>query len=147
MPHRARVIGTTPAAIARAEAELGRSLPQSFRAWLLANNGRSLDSINVFPVLDERDRRKTWSSIVHENEIWRSYCEDVFPDESTRFEQLIAFADFGTGDYYCFDYSNPGEDLEAKVVHWSHETGDSSPRAASFTAFAHDLAQGRYKYD
>ena len=147
MTRHTRVIGTTPDAIARAEVELGRSLPQSFRSWLLANNGLGLDSVSVFPVLDERDKRKTWDSIVRQNELWRSYCGNVFPGEAARFRHLTPFADFGTGDYYCFDYENLGEEAEAKVVHWSHETGATSPRGASFIAFAQELAEGQYEHD
>lgn len=59
-----RVIGTTLSAIASAEKELNRTFPTSFSRWLLANNGRSLGGLVVFPVFDSRDPRKTWDSIV-----------------------------------------------------------------------------------
>lgn len=59
-----RVIGTTNESLDRAEGELGRRLPPSYREWLLENNGRYLDAIRVFPVLDDRDVRTTWDSIV-----------------------------------------------------------------------------------
>jgi cell wall assembly regulator SMI1 len=59
-----RVIGTTEEAIKRAEKEIGFNFPPSFRAWLLENNGLGIDGVDsIFPVLDERDPRKTWDSI------------------------------------------------------------------------------------
>ncbi|MCK6423397.1 MAG: SMI1/KNR4 family protein, partial [Aquabacterium sp.] len=142
-----RVIGTTEEALARAEAQLGRVLPSSFREWLRLNNGKGLESAEVFPVLDDRDPRKTWDSIVRQREVWRSYCDDVFPERVPHFKALLPFASFGTGDYYCFDYSVTGEGSEPIVVHWSHETGETSPRGESFNDFAVRLESGEFEHD
>lgn len=143
-PH--RVIGTTEEALIRAESELGRNLPVSFRGWLIAHNGTVLESVEIFPVLDERDPRKTWDSIVRQHELWQSYCADVF-GERERFRSLLPFASFGTGDYYCFDYSRPGSGGEPLVVHWSHETGQTEPRGESFGDFAARLVAGEFEHD
>ena len=143
-----RVVGTTEQALAHAEAELGRALPASFRAWLLAHNSTSLDAVEIFPVLDDRDPRKTWDSIVRQYGIWQSYCAEVFTeDERIAFQPLLPFAAFGTGDYYCFDYSHTGPSGEAVVVLWSHETGKTQPRGASFAEFAARSEAGDFDDD
>lgn len=130
-----RVIGTTRKAIRAAEAELGRDLPESFSAWLLANNGKAIGALVVFPVQDPRDPRKTWDSIVRRfNEDWRESKENC-PDTLVAYHDLLPFAEFGTGDYYCFDYRTLGSAGEPIVVLWSHETGRISPVADSFGAF------------
>lgn len=146
MPKAQRVIGTTEEALARAESQLGRALPQSFREWLKVHNGLALDSAEVFPVLDDRDPRKTWDSIVRQYEMWRSYSE-VFQPRPASFEALLPFASYGTGDYYCFDYARIGTGGEPIVVRWSHETGESESRGESFTEFARRLAAGEFASD
>jgi cell wall assembly regulator SMI1 len=127
-----RVIGTTADAISRAEQELGRSLPLSFRAWLLRHNGKwGINVIKVFPVLDDRDQRSTWDSIVRNyQQQWQQWLR-IHPTTAP----LLPFAEFGTSDYYCFDYSQPDSTGEFPVVLWSHETGDTEHRADSFTEF------------
>jgi cell wall assembly regulator SMI1 len=147
MPSPPRVIGTTEAAIATAESEVGRRFPPSFRRWLALNNSKGLDAVRVFPVLDERDKRKTWDSISRQHKIWQSYCTDTHPDGAHGLQHLLPFAEFGTGDYYCFDYSTTTEAGEVAVVHWSHETGSTSPRASSFTDFAERLQRGDFDSD
>jgi cell wall assembly regulator SMI1 len=133
--NRARVIGTTPDAIHAAEMELGRAFPKSFADWLLDNNGKALGALVVFPVFDQRDPRKTWDSIVrHFKKDWQEWC-DCFSDGTTDLAQLLPFAEFGTGDYYCFDYGQTGGGGEPVVVLWSHETGETLAIADSFTAF------------
>src|SRR5262245_25166994 len=114
-----RVIGTSPEAIDREESAIGSQLPNSFREWLLQNNGLGIEDIRIFPVFDERDPRKTWSSIKRENEIAREYWAEVFSGDERSFADLLAFAEFGTGDYYCFDYSVPTDTGEYLVVHVS----------------------------
>ncbi|WP_080401914.1 SMI1/KNR4 family protein [Burkholderia ubonensis] len=132
---KARVIGTTIDAIRAAEMELGRTLPKSFADWLLDNNGKALGALVVFPVFDARDPRKTWESIVrHFNEDWQEW-QDNFSGGSIDFSSLMPFAEFGTGDYYCFDYETLGDAGEPVVVLWSHETGRTSQVADSFAAF------------
>ena len=147
MPSPPRVIGTTEGAIALAEIELRRALPDSFRSWLLQNNGKGLGSVTVFPVLDERDKRKTWDSIVRQHRLWQSYCEDVFARKTEQLACLLPFAELGTGDYYCFDYSAVDSTGEVRVVHWSHETGDTTPRGECFADFASRLERGRFELD
>lgn len=131
---RPRVIGTTPEAIARAEQALGRPLPQSFRAWLMQNNGRwGCGAIRVFPVLDDRDPRSTWDSIERKfRESWLKWRE-IHTDSDL--SSLLPFAEFGTGDFYCFDYSRTDCTGEQPVVLWSHETGDTEDRADTFGEF------------
>ncbi|CAK9889646.1 MULTISPECIES: SMI1/KNR4 family protein [Pseudomonas] len=132
---KSRVIGTTTEAIHAAEAELGRQLPSSFSEWLMDNNGKSIDSLTVFPVYDARDPRKTWDSIVrHFKENWQGWIEN-FPQSRQNLECIVPFAEFGTGDYYCFDYSKPGLSGEPSVTRWSHETGEALFIADSFSAF------------
>jgi hypothetical protein len=141
-----RVIGASEQALLRAEASLGRALPPSFRAWLDQNNGKGIEAVSVFPVLDDRDPRKTWDSIVRQFQQWQSYCEDVFGSQAA-FQSLLPFAAFGTGDYYCFDYSRLGSSGEPCVVHWSHETGGVTARGESFNAFVQHLLAGEFEHD
>lgn len=147
MRKRPRVIGTSPEAISRAETAVGFQLPKSFREWLLQNNGLGIEGISVFPIFDERDPRMTWSSITRENEMAREYWAEVFDGNGRSFADLLAFADFGTGDYYCFDYSVSTEPGEYLVVHVSHETGDRSPRANTFAEFIAKIAAGEFDND
>ena len=142
-----RVIGTTLEAIGKAEAETNFQFPASFREWLLQNNGLGIEGIHVFPVFDERDPRKTWASITKEHETAKSYWADVFECEEQSFENLLAFANYGTGDYFCFDYSSPTAPGECLVVLVSHETGERSIRANSFTEFAAKAASGEFNDD
>ena len=110
-------IGTSQAAIAAAEQALGRTLPASYVQWLLVNNGRALGALSVFPVYDEANARKTWESIVrHYNTSWQAWLENV--DGGNDASTLLPFAQFGTGDYYCFDYAQTGPSGEPVVVLW-----------------------------
>ena len=144
---RQRVIGTTEEAIAKAERELDFRFPPSFRSWLLMNNGLDADGVNIFPVYDERDARKTWDSIVRNYRAnWMAWLE-TFADEEINAGHLLPFGEFGTGDYYCFDYSRVRADKETPVVRWSHETGAAEDRAETFTEFLERLRQGEYEND
>ncbi|WP_233634403.1 SMI1/KNR4 family protein [Burkholderia cepacia] len=128
-------VGTTVAEIEAAEVLLGRALPRSFAAWLLLNNGRSLGGLPVFPVFDARNPRRTWNSIVRRyDEGWRAW-RDNFDHTDADFSHLLPFAEFGTGDYYCFDYDRTAASCEPAVVLWSHETGETTPVSDSVTAF------------
>lgn len=115
--------------------EFGRTLPKSFSDWLLDNNGKALGALVVFPVFDARDPHKTWESIVrHFKEDWQEW-QDNFSGSPIDFSNLLPFAEFGTGDYYCFDYGMLGDAGEPVVVLWSHETGRTSTVADSYTTF------------
>lgn len=141
-----RVIGTTEEALARAETQLPHPLPPSFRAWLKEYNGLGLDGVCIFPVLDDRDPRKTWDSIVRQYELWRSYAEEIEAPPSS-LAPLLPFGSYGTGDYYCFYYSTVESSPEPTVVRWSHETGETEPRAESFLEFVEGLAAGEFELD
>ena len=142
-----RVIGTSPDAISKAEAEVGFPFPPSFRSWLIEKNGLGIEGVTIFPVFDERDPRKTWDSIVRNSKVAKSYWSEVFEEDGRSFEDLLAFAEFGTGDYYCFDYSAPTDPGEFMVVHVSHETGERSARARTFSEFAEKVAAGEFQGD
>ncbi|MCO7608840.1 SMI1/KNR4 family protein [Pseudomonas chlororaphis] len=131
----ARVIGTTIEAIRSAETALGRTLPGSFVEWLLDHNGKALGALEVFPVFDARDPRKTWESIVrHFEGNWQAWQDNVCADPAG-FSRWLPFAQFGTGDFYCFDYAVLGQAAEPVVVLWSHETGRTTVVADSYGAF------------
>ncbi len=139
-----RVIGTTEEAIARAESQLPRALPPAFREWLMRNNGLGLESVTIFPVFDDRDPRKTWDSIVRQYEQWRSYAESIgTPAQLVR--SLLPFAEYGTGDYYCFEFKEGSS--EPAIVRWSHESGLAELRADSFSEFTTKLAAGDFELD
>ena len=126
-------IGTSPVAIAAAEQALARALPPSYVAWLLENNGRALGALCVFPVYDAANARKTWESISrHYNTDWQEWLAHADGDNAAA---LLPFAQFGTGDYYCFDYAQTGPSGEPVVVLWSHETGAATMVAPDFAAF------------
>ncbi|CAN5393729.1 hypothetical protein BH20ACI1_BH20ACI1_15210 [soil metagenome] len=144
---RPRIIGTTDNAIEKAETELNFKFPESFRNWLIQNNGLGIEDVYIFPVFDERDPRKTWDSIIRNyNENWLAWLEN-FEDEEMNFEHLLPFAEFGTGDYYCCDYSKSEETKEIPVVHWSHETGETEFRGANFEDFLEKLKRGDFDFD
>jgi cell wall assembly regulator SMI1 len=142
-----RVIGTTEDAIARAEKDLLRRFPPSFRRWLLDNNGLGIEGVTILPVLDDRDPRKTWDSIVRNYNVnWAGWLEN-FRDQPLTFDHLLPFAYYGTGDYYCFDYNGFKADGECPVVRWSHETGGGDHRADSFPEFEDKVRAGDFDLD
>ncbi|MDO8032097.1 SMI1/KNR4 family protein [Janthinobacterium sp. SUN128] len=133
--NKSKSIGTTLDAIAAAEQALGRELPASHVQWLLANNGRALGALTIFPVYDADHARKTWESITrHYREGWQEWLESM-GDSGNNASSLLPFAQFGTGDYYCFDYAQTGPTGEPVVVLWSHETGAATAVAPGFAAF------------
>ena len=126
-------IGTTPDAITAAEQALGRGLPASYVQWLLVNNGRALGALSIFPVYDAANARKTWESIErHYRTDWQEWLENTDDGDAA---SLLPFAQFGTGDYYCFDYAQTGPSGEPVVVLWSHETGAATTVAPDFASF------------
>lgn len=130
---KSKSVGTTLEAIAAAEQALGRPLPASYVQWLLKNNGRALGALSVFPVYDAANARKTWESIDrHYRADWQEWLENVDGGDAA---SLLPFAQFGTGDYYCFDYAQTGPAGEPVVVLWSHETGATSAVAPDFASF------------
>ena len=142
MSKRKRVIGTTQESIKAEEAKLNRTLPPSFAAWLLKNNGLCIDDISIFPVKDNRDIRKTWESLYHHYENnWKAWLENFDGDEMN-LDHLLPFAEFGTGDYYCFDYNQISPENEPKVVLWSHETAETQFRADTFDEFIQKINNG-----
>ena len=138
-----RVIGTTLSCIEDAEKELGFRFPPSFRAWLLENNGMPLHSISIFPVFDARDPRKTSDSIVREYvRNWQTLHNER--NDTDEFSFLLPFGEFGTGDYYCFDYRCTVATGEVPVVLWNHETGECEYRAPDFATFVERLVNGEF---
>lgn len=144
---RPRIIGTTDEAIDAAEAALNRKLPASLRSWFLQNNGLGIRDISIFPILDRRDVRTTWESIDRRFKTgWQDWLAN-FDGQEDDFDDLLPFADFGSGDYYCLDYSRLRPDGETPVVKWSHETGETEDRADSFSAFAIKAKEGEFSGD
>lgn len=140
-----RVIGTSDSAISKAESELGFLFPDTFRAWLLENNGKSIEDITIFPVFDERDPRKTWDSIARNyNSNWRSWLDNF--EREHDFSKLLPFGEFGTGDYICFDFFQLGSGEETIVVIWSHETGETDVIASDFAKFVELAKAGELEY-
>jgi hypothetical protein len=144
---RSRVIGTSEEAIKKEESSLNRNLPPSFREWLLKNNGLDIEGVHIYPIRDERDVRKTWESLTHNLENgWAAWLEN-FEEEEMDFSHLLPFADYGTGDYYCFDYSSISDSGECPIVRWSHETGETEFRANDFTELKKKILAGDFEYD
>lgn len=130
---RTRIIGTVEEAVAIEESLLDRRLPESFRSWLLENNGLDIEDVHIYPVRDERDTRKTWESLAYN--LTHEWAEGLSKLNPADYLHLLPFADFGSGDFYCFDYSADENDGEWPVVLWSHETGATEFYAANFTEF------------
>ncbi len=132
--HRLRIVGTTEKAVGEAEAIMGFSFPPSFRAWLLENNTKGIEDVTIFPVFDDRDPRKTSDSIVRNFQVsWKEWLQNF--DDVSRFGHLLPFGESGTGDFYCFDYSENAEEGEVPVVIGFHETGNTAPVANNFARF------------
>lgn len=140
-----RVIGTTIEAIEKAEHDLGFLFSPSYRKWLITNNGKSIEDITIFPVFDNRDPRKTWDSIVRNfNENWRNWVS-IF-DGKYDISNLLPFGEFGSGDYFCFDFSNIDPNGETAIVLWDHETGVTHLIANNFGRFAEMAERGNLDY-
>jgi hypothetical protein len=144
---RQRFIGTSEEAVAKAETELNFKFSPSFRSWLIQNNGLCVEDVNIFPVFDERDARKTFDSIVRNYKVnWLDWLEK-FEDKEISFEHLLPFVEFGTGDFYCFDYSKIDSNGEVPVVHWSQKTGETEIRGENFEDFLEKLKRGEFDFD
>jgi cell wall assembly regulator SMI1 len=142
-----RVIGTTEDCVADAERELGRTLPPTFRNWVLENNGVGIEIVNLFPVFDPRDPRKTWDSIVRNYQgNWQDWLKNV-ADWGFDSSMLLPIGSYGNGDFCCLDYAKLGDDGEVPVILWSHETGDTEPRAENFSEFLRKLGGGEFDND
>lgn len=142
-----RVIGTTEESIAAAEQELKRRFPPSYRNWLLQNNGKGIEIVDLFPVFDARDPRKTWDSIVRNYQgNWQDWLANVaeWGFDSSGF---LPIGTYSKGDYCCLDYGQITKDGEVPVVLWSHETGDTEPRASTFGEFLIKLDKGEFDND
>lgn len=142
-----RVIGTTIEAVRVEEEKLGRKLPESFIQWLLEYNGLNIEGVSIYPVQDKRDLRKTWESLSYNfQKGWADWLKN-FNGSGMNFSHLLPFANFGTGDYYCFDYDNLSGSGEPAVVHWSHETGETEFRANDFSDFIRKVKSGEFDSD
>jgi hypothetical protein len=137
---RSRITGTVEEALAIEDSLLGRKLPQSFFDWLLENNGLDIEEVHIYPVRDERDTRKTWESLSYL--LHNDWAECLVRFKGTTYAHLLPFADFGTGDFYCFDYSVPVRKGERPVVLWSRETGDADLVATDFRGFRRKMCAG-----
>ncbi len=146
-----RIIGTTEEAIAKAEKETGFDFPPSFRAWLIENNGLGVDGVDsIYPVFDGRDPRKTWDSIVrnYKEAGWAQWIDNFEGyGKPFNFSDLLPFAEVGTGDCYCFDYSRKQNNGETPIVLWSHETGETVERAETFADFVIKAKNGEFEFD
>lgn len=99
----------------------------------------------IFPVFDNRDPRKTWDSIVRNfNENWRNWVS-IF-DEEHNLSKLLPFGEFGSGDYFCFDFSTIVPNGEAAIVLWDHETGETHLVADDFAQFVEMAERGELDY-
>jgi hypothetical protein len=120
MNKRRRVIGTSNSCIENAEKQLGFVLPPS-----------------------PRDPRTTADSIVREYAgNWQSWCNTT--GAADEFAFLLPFGEFGTGDYYCFDYRSTDASGEVPVVLWDHETGECEYRAPDFATFVEKVVNGEF---
>lgn len=145
MGKKSRIIGTTDGAITKAEDALKRRFPESFRRWLLQNNGTSIEDVTIFPVYDERDPRKTWDSIVRNYESnWLKWIAVL--GRSSNSSHLLPFGEFGTGDYFCFDFSSEHNESEREIVLWRHDENSTKPIAKNFDDFVQMLKNGQINY-
>jgi cell wall assembly regulator SMI1 len=131
------VIGTTPDVIERAEQRLGRRLPPSFAAWLLAHN----DSGDVFPVLDDRAPRTLTGDLFHERDQLAHWVQGYGKPRAS-VDHLLPVVEVGDGDLWCLDLDRRDADGEAPVVRWLHETNECEEVAASFEVFIVMYAAG-----
>jgi hypothetical protein len=137
---RSRITGTVEEALAIEESLLGRKLPRSFSDWLLDNNGLDIEEVHIYPVRDERDTRKTWESLSYL--LINDWAEGLLKFNQAIYSHLLPFADSGTSDYFCFDYSVPGENGERPIVLWSHKTGKTEFFAVDFREFEMKILAG-----
>jgi len=97
------------------------------------------------PVRDERDTRKTWESLSYL--LRNEWAEALKKFKRTTYSHLLPFADFGTADYYCFDYSVPEKMSEQPIVLCSHETGEVKFCAGNFRVFVKKIHGGVIDYE
>ena len=124
-----RIIGTTRVFIEREEKQLGRKLPTDFVNWIMENNTRSLGGLTIHPIRDDRNLRQSWDSIAKVYEKWSN--NDSIPEQVRN--SKIPFADYGTGDVFCFDSSPDAEN--SAIFLWPHEHDDTLKFVNCFSEF------------
>ena len=117
--------------VRRAEAKLGRKLPDSYVSKMcIANGGKvaiGADEWNLYPIFDDSDRKmlkRTCNDIVRETASKRTWPD--FPADA------FAIGGNGCGDELVF-LADPDSDRFAEAVYWwDHETGVLNKVSESF---------------
>ncbi|SEN51800.1 SMI1/KNR4 family protein [Lihuaxuella thermophila] len=95
------------------ENSLGASFPSQYKELVKLINNCEIGEWIFYPIKDPKNIRKTWDDIVRNNQ------------PSVRFthipEDLIQFAENGTGNKLCFKINN--NKMEEAIYFWDCETG------------------------
>jgi len=130
--------------VAEAEAELGISLPASFKTFLQEAGAYALPYWEVYWVGDEALGPR---HIVEANRCEHHEVNSPLPDF------LITFHNNGMGDQECFDTRHPDPSGEYPIVFWDHELSPEEnlknlePLAPSFATWLQQEAQQRLDED
>lgn len=125
------------------EEHIGYKFSDSFRKWVIKNNGKRPDCVCIFDTdVDERVLDSLFSfnkdddcSIWEMNE-WDDYDDPEDEDEQARTDFMrnyVIIGDSAFGDYICFDKA------DGKVVYVDHETDDVEHIGKDFDEFLSKL--------
>ncbi|MHA6262370.1 SMI1/KNR4 family protein [Arenibacterium sp. CAU 1754] len=108
--------------VVECERNLGISLPKSYRASMIAENGGEVicdnDTWKLHPIWDKSDKKRlkrTANDVLRETKAMRAWSG--WPDSA------VCIAGNGTGDALLF-LAN-GSDCETAIHRWNHETGQT----------------------
>lgn len=102
------------------EVALGATLPDSYRAAMISNNGGTVEAAGedweLIPIRDASDKKRlarSCNDIVRETTSFREWSG--FPEDA------VAIAANGSGD--CIVFVREGDRFNPQPHIWSHETG------------------------
>lgn len=116
--------GVEESAIRNTEQELSIRFPDQYVQLCKLANGAEVGEWNLFPIKDPDDMKKTWGDVVRQN-------KEVLDGEI--FENLIAIAENGTGDYLCLKVENGKADNP--IFLWLHESDETEELASTLKDF------------
>lgn len=116
--------GVEESAIRNTEQKLSIRFPDQYVQLFKLANAPEVGEWNLFPIKDPYNMKKTWDDVVRQN-------KEVLDGEI--FENLIAIAENGTGDYLCLKVENGKADNP--IFLWLHESEETEELASTLKDF------------
>jgi cell wall assembly regulator SMI1 len=159
-------VGASETEIQQAEATLGLTLPEDFKAsYRIHNGGYLLNLVSEMGIFSLDGIVSDWQLFKElvEDETWSDAGTPYYvehPRAGSKFEAIqpvwwdthwIPFGRDSAGNCCCIDLAPTSEGSSGQIIDWDHEVGPSQVVASSFTevlaTFANELEAGAYVID